>query len=146
MPKKGSGKSKLSAELVEKYGEAFDAIDEDGKGTISKGELTSILGGNDIGEEAIAAALAKFDTDHDGEMDKDEYFDFVYGSMLENARAFLKAADTSGDGKISKDELAGVFAQLGFPEGQAAEAMANADDDGSGSLSVDELCDYLLEV
>ena len=45
-------------------------------------------------------------------MDKDEYFDFVYGSMLEQARMFLKAADADGSGKLSKDELAAVFSQV----------------------------------
>lgn len=145
MPK-GAGKSKLSAENMAKYEEAFDAIDADGAGSISKAELEDILGGADIGGEAIDACLAKFDTDKDGSMDKDEYFDFVYGSMLEQARQLLKAADTSGDGKISKDELSACFAQLGFPPEQAEDAMAQADDDGSGSLSVDEIVDYLLEV
>jgi len=146
MPKKGSGKGKLSAEQQAQYGEAFDAIDADGKGSIDKAELKAILGGTEISEDAIAAALNKFDADHDGEMDKDEYYDFVYGSMLEQARMFLKAADADGSGKLSKDELAAVFSQLGFPEGQADDAMANADDDGSGTLSIDEIVDYLLEV
>jgi len=146
MPKKGVGKSKLSADLLEKYGEAFDAIDADGAGSIDKAELTYILGGDEIGDDAIQAALAKFDTDKDGTMDKDEYFDFVYGSMLEQARMFLKEADTSGDGKLSKGELEGVFAKLGFPSDQADAAMASADDDGSGTLSIDEIVDYLLEV
>ena len=56
--------------------------------------------------------LFRFDADHDGEMDKDEYYDFVYGSMLEQARMFLKAADADGSGKLSKDELAAVFSQV----------------------------------
>lgn len=146
MPKKGVGRSKLPAELVDKYLEAFDAIDEDGAGSISKSELTAILGGNDIPDDVIDACLAKFDTDKDGTMDKEEYLDFVYGSMLEQARTLLKAADASGDGKISKDELSACFAQLGFPPEAADEAMASADDDGSGTLSVDEIVDYLLEV
>ena len=56
--------------------------------------------------------LRRFDTDRDGEMDKEEYFDFVFGSMLESARGFMKAADTSGDGKLSKEELATCFANV----------------------------------
>ena len=56
--------------------------------------------------------LCRFDTDRDGEMDKEEYFDFVFGSMLEQARAFMKTADTSGDGKLTKDELATCFANV----------------------------------
>jgi len=145
MPR-GSGKAKLPADLVDKYSEAFDAIDADGHGSISKAELSAIVGGNDISDDAVGEALAKFDADRDGEMDKDEYFDFVYGSMLEQARMFLKAADSSGDGKLSKEELAAVFTQLGFPPEQAEDAIANGDDDGSGTLSIDEIVDYLLEV
>ena len=56
--------------------------------------------------------MFRFDADHDGEMDKDEYYDFVYGSMLEQARMFLKAADADGSGKLSRDELAAVFTQV----------------------------------
>ena len=55
---KGCG-NKLSEENKAKYGEAFDAIDADGKGTISKGELVQILGGNDIGEDAVNETLRK---------------------------------------------------------------------------------------
>jgi len=145
MPKKGCG-NKLSEENKAKYGEAFDAIDADGKGTISKGELVQILGGNDIGEDAVNETLRKFDTDADGEMDKEEFLDFVYVSNLEQARGFLKAADADGSGKLSKDELAAAFAQIGMPPEAAEEAMANADDDGSGTLSIDEIVDYLVEV
>jgi len=144
MPK-GSGRGKMPADLLAKYDEAFDAIDSDGQGSISKAELTFILG-DGIPEEAIDACLAKFDTDKDGSMEKEEYFDFVYGSMLESARALLKAADTSGDGKLTKEELSACFEQMGFPPEMAVEAMTECDDDGSGTLSIDELVDYLLEV
>jgi len=145
MPKRGVGQSKLSAENLEKYGAAFDAIDADGKGSIDKSELSAILG-EDVTPEAVSACWAKFDTDHDGEMDKDEFFDFVYGARLEQARAFLKAADQSGDGKLSPDELKAVFEQMGIPEDQAQVAVDNCDDDGSGTISIDEIVDFLLEV
>jgi len=146
MPTKGKGKGKLSPELQAKYEEAFDAIDADGAGSISKSELVAILAADDVSDAHVDECLAKFDTDRDGEMDKEEYFDFVFGSMLEQARAFMKAADTSGDGKLTKDELATCFANIGFPAEMAEEAMAQCDDDGSGTLSVDEVCNYLLEV
>merc|ERR1711973_831645 len=115
MPTKGKGKGKLSPELQAKYEEAFDAIDADGAGSISKSELVAIMAADDISDAAIDECLAKFDADRDGEMDKEEYFDFVFGSMLESARGFMKAADTSGDGKLSKEELATCFANMGFP-------------------------------
>merc|ERR1712212_8510 len=73
MPKKGSGRGKMPADLLAKYEEAFDAIDSDGEGSISKAELTFILG-DGIPEEAIDACLAKFDTDKDGSMEKEEYY------------------------------------------------------------------------
>lgn len=143
MPKAGCGQ-KMSEEHKAKYLDAFDAIDEDGKGSISKSELASIC--PDISGDAINITLDKFDANDDGEMSRDEFLDFVYVSSLEDARAFLKAADSSGDGKITKDELAAAFAKLGLPAEVAEEAMANADDDGSGTLSVDEIVDFLMEV
>jgi len=134
----------MAADKVESYVEAFKAIDADEEGTISKEELSAILGGNSVTDDAIDAALAKFDTDRNGTMDVEEYLDFVYASNLEQARMFLKAADTSGDGKLSKDELSAVFEQMGM--GDAGEAMSAADDDGSGLLGIDEIVDFLLEV
>jgi len=136
----------MSEENKAKYLEAFDAIDADGAGSISKAELEAILEPEGISAAATEEALRKFDTDKDGTMDKEEYLDFVYCSNLEHARVFLKAADTSGDGKLSKEELAAVFEQLKFEPGLAEEAMAKADDDGSGTLSIDEIVDYLMEV
>jgi len=136
----------MSEENKAKYLEAFDAIDADGAGSISKGELEAILGEQEISADAVEETLRKFDTDKDGMMDKEEYLDFVYCSMLEQARTLLKIADTSGDGKISKEELGAVFEKLNCPPEQAEEAIANADDDGSGTLSIDEIVDYLMEV
>jgi len=136
----------MSEENKGKYLEAFDAIDADGKGSISKSELGAILGPDEITDESIAEALNKFDANDDGEMSREEFLDFVYTSQLEQARSFLKAADTSGDGKLSKDELNAVFQQIGLAPDQADDAMSKADDDGSGTLSIDEIVDYLLEV
>jgi len=136
----------MSEEHKAKYLEAFDAIDADGKGTISNSELEAILGPDNIGGDAVTEALNKFDANNDGEMGKDEFLDFVYTSQLEQARFFLKAADTSGDGKLSRDELKAVFDQIGLPAEQCDEALEKADDDGSGTLSIDEIVDYLLEV
>jgi len=136
----------MSEEIKAKYLEAFDAIDADGAGSISKGELEAILGEQEISADAVEETLKVLDANDDGEMSREEFLDFVYTSQLEQARSFLKAADTSGDGKLSKDELNAVFQQMGFPPDLADDAMSKADDDGSGTLSIDEIVDYLLEV
>jgi len=143
MPKAGCGK-KMSEENQAKYLEAFDAFDADGEGSISKSELANLL--PDISGDAITSALDKFDANDDGQMSKDEFLDFVYVSTLEDARNLLKAADASGDGKITKEELVDAFAKMNLPSELAEEAMSKADDDGSGTLSVDEIVDFLLEV
>jgi len=144
MPKKGCG-AKLSEENRAKYGEAFDAIDEDGKGTLNKSELSVILSQFGISEDACNEAFVKFDTDADGEMDKEEFFDFAYVSNLEGARLLMQAADESGDGKVTPDELAATLEQLGFPADEIASLIENADADGSGVLSVDEMVNALME-
>ena len=63
-------------------------------------------------KRTLSCFLPRFDADRDGEMDKDEFLDFVYGSMLEQARILLKAGDEDDSGKLSKEELAEVFKQV----------------------------------
>ena len=48
-------------------------------------------------------------TDGDDVITRDEFLDFTYIATLEDARGFIKAADESGDGKLSKEELATAF-------------------------------------
>lgn len=139
--KKGVGLEKLSEAQIEKYGAAFDAIDADGAGTVDKTELAQIFP-----EAVVAAAMEKMSTDGDDVITRDEFLDFTYIATLEDARGFIKAADESGDGKLSKEELATAFQNAGFPEDFASEIMGSFDDDGSGKLGVDEVIDLLLDI
>jgi Ca2+-binding EF-hand superfamily protein len=77
---------------------------------------------------------------------KEEFLDFTYVATLEDARNLIKQADTSGDGKLSKDELTSAFENAGFPADFASEVMGGFDDDGSGKLGVDEVIDLLLDI
>jgi len=138
---KGAGRAKLSEAQIEKYSAAFDAIDADGLGTINKEELSQIFP-----EGAVAAAMDKISTDGDDVITKEEFLDFTYVATQEDARGFIKAADASGDGKLSKDELVAAFKNAGFPADFASEVMESFDDDGSGKLGVDEVIDLLLDV
>jgi len=141
MPRKGVGLEKLSEAQKEKYGAAFDAIDADGAGTINKEELTQIFS-----DEVVDKAMSKISTDGDDVITKDEFLDFTYAATLEDARAFIKAADESGDGKLSKDELAAAFENVGFPADLASEVMESFDEGEDGKLGVDEVIDLLLEI
>jgi Ca2+-binding EF-hand superfamily protein len=138
---KGAGRAKLSEAQIEKYSAAFDAIDADGLGTINKEELAQIFP-----EDAVAAAMDKISTDGDDVITKEEFLDFTYVATLEDARNLIKAADTSGDGKLSKDELASALENAGFPADFASEVMESFDDDGSGKLGADEVIDMLLDL
>merc|ERR1711931_14106 len=129
MPRKGVGLEKLSEAQKEKYSAAFDAIDADGAGTINKEELTQIFS-----NEVVDKAMSKISTDGDDVITKDEFLDFAYAGTLEDARAFIKAADESGDGKLSKDELAAAFENVGFPADLASEVMESFDEGEDGKL------------
>ena len=58
----------LSENLV---GRAFDMIDRDHNGSLSKGELMEAFGGCNY--EVYRQILEEFDTNHDGQISKEEF-------------------------------------------------------------------------
>jgi len=75
--KKGPTKKELD--------EAFDVFDKDGSNSISPDELVGILtdpaGGNPLTLEQAEAFIARFDTNHDGVLDRDEFVQAVASDM-----------------------------------------------------------------
>lgn len=58
----------------EKLAEAFRAFDKDNSGKISSSEIYQVLGINDKDEKKkIEDIIGKFDINHDGEIDLDEF-------------------------------------------------------------------------
>ena len=89
--------TKLDTKL-ERIKRAFDLFDTDGNGSLSNEELRAVLtrpgGGSPLTEEDVAALIAEFDVNGDGELQIDEFAVF-WGPMIEEeeeAASFIKTA------------------------------------------------------
>jgi Ca2+-binding EF-hand superfamily protein len=85
------------------------------------------------GEGRGAMMLDQFDT-----IDADKDGKITQGELTAHRAAEFTAADTNSDGALSADELsAHMLAQMMARQG--ARMIENMDDDGNGSLSVEEM-------
>ena len=71
---------------LERLQEAFDRIDTEGKGYISKGDLRAILG-SDADEDTIHKMIQEADTGtKDGKIDEDEFLRLVFRDPIEGLK------------------------------------------------------------
>ncbi|KAH3841855.1 troponin C, skeletal muscle-like [Dreissena polymorpha] len=146
----------LSKELREALKQAFEDVDVNQTGTISRGELRSVLqlcGQNPTSEE-VAAYLEGSDVP--GEMSQEEFFRFVERRVplktpsqidQELMEAFEKF-DDDGDFTISKEEFRKVMTRLGNEPLTEQDADALLESLGSleteGKLNVAELAKLFM--
>ena len=62
---------------MERLQDAFDSIDSDGKGFISKGDLRAILGA-DANEETVKEMIEEADFKKNGQIDYDEFLKLMF--------------------------------------------------------------------
>ena len=72
--------------------------------------------------QAVDAVFANFDADNSGTLDKGEVFNLINAALAhmnanrqctqEEVEALVSATDTSGDGKINKQELYVIFEKV----------------------------------
>jgi len=96
--KKATGISTKLDTKLERIKRAFDLFDTDGNGSLSNEELRAVLtrpgGGSPLTEEDVAALIAEFDVNGDGELQIDEFAAF-WGPMIEEEEeeaSFIKTA------------------------------------------------------
>ena len=108
--------SKANLEL---YKQIFGAIDSDKSGKIDVKELTKALKelGIDMDFETIKGMIELVDANNDGQMDIDEFSQFLH--ICENAKPddirtiLFLAADTNYSNTIDRAELGVIFKKLG---------------------------------
>ena len=134
----------LANDLVDRL---FTKMDLNGDGRISISEMTHVLLGLGIeGASAIAqATMAKGDTDHSGDLDRDEFAAIL--SDLESSgpehgfKLLFAAFDTNSDGHIDDAELERLFLFLDVPLSptERRALFQRVDADGNGVLTAREV-------
>jgi len=143
----------LNDEQVREFKDAFDIFDEDVSGTVSTGELASVMRtlGQDINEKEVGQMIAEVDNDGSGEIDFAEFCTLMARQMeksdpeYEYKKAF-KIFDKKKDGVICEAELKHVMNNLGedMVDSEIHDMMKEADIDGDGKLTYDEFLNIML--
>jgi EF-hand domain pair len=91
--------------------EAFDRLDVDHSGNITKSDLKSIL---TLSPEHIDELLAAADTDKDGKISYPEFLALFRQQTHQLAKEMIReaATDTGSDGSEGEDELIGLDAHI----------------------------------
>ncbi|CAJ1940825.1 unnamed protein product [Sphenostylis stenocarpa] len=139
------------AAAIADFRPAFDVLDADRDGKISRDDLrafyTGVRGGVDGGDELIGAMMTVADTNKNGFVEYEEFERVVAGNaeikpMGSGAMEdVFRVMDKDGDGKLSHRDLKTYMAWAGFP---ATDEDINAmirfgDGDKNGGVTFDGL-------
>ncbi|XP_063685150.1 uncharacterized protein LOC134819254 [Bolinopsis microptera] len=143
----------LNEDQVREFKVAFDIFDEDTSGTVSTGELASVMKtlGQDIDEKEVGVMISEVDSDGSGEIDFAEFCTLMARQMEKSdpEMVYKKAFaifDKKHDGFIDPSELKHIMTNIGEDMGDSeiAEMMKEADVDNDGKLSYDEFLEVML--
>lgn len=136
--------TQLKQSEIESLREQFEALDTNGDGTLSREELAQGLKTLNLSKQDMEYVM-DIDSDGSGEIDWTEFIAAALDRKQYQSREVLWSAfrvfDLDGDGSITKAELKKVVGSSGghhLPEDRVQELIADADEDGDGSISFDE--------
>ena len=129
----------------------FDKYDEDGSGTLEKGEFLKLLKDDmDLADKSINKCCTSVDKNDDGEVSFDEFLqwfqtDEVFKNVSKSSRFYkiYKAAekfqqcDTDGSGSMDRQEFASFVRSTEY-EDKVDELLEKLDADGDGNISFKE--------
>jgi len=141
------GAKELAAEQVEEVREAFSLFDVDSSGAISYKELRACMKALAIkvDKDELKKMILEVDADQSGEIEFPEFLQMMTGKMQsgdskEETMKVYKMFDTSGNGKITFNELKRVAKELGenMTDEELQEMIDEADRDGDGEINEEE--------
>jgi Ca2+-binding EF-hand superfamily protein len=140
---------------------AFDAIDTDSDGLLSRSELRYVISGlrgpgtppSDV-EDAVNAAFARLDKNRDGSISFEEFSAATAPFSRDTLQAAFNLFDTDRSGSITVNEFTAMLDRLGMcprsggpvegaPSQEVAALFQAADKDSDGSVSFEEFISLL---
>jgi Ca2+-binding EF-hand superfamily protein len=125
--------------------DVFDKFDQDMSGNISASEFSRVLKymGFNPPDEMVEQLVSMADSDHSGEIDKEEFptaMRIYIELQTAQFRKVFDSFDADGSGSMDTDEVYDCVKMLGwFPTEQTiAEAVEEVDKDATGEIDFDE--------
>ncbi|KAK3711822.1 hypothetical protein QZH41_013229, partial [Actinostola sp. cb2023] len=134
-------------EQMQEDEEKFKHADVNGDGGLDLSEYMSFYHPGDderMSAFVIGHTLKKYDTDKDGALSKEEFFnsykDLNTEAKTELEKDFINTYDTNKDGKLEVEEMKRwLFPDEDMPHEEPPALMKEVDDDKDGKLSMDEI-------
>jgi len=140
-------------EILGNVRETFDKIDKDHNDSISKDELAQLLkevsGGIESTPEEVDKMMVEIDTDHDGNIEFDEFQAFYMSSRKRYEHEFLKLLSNHGVGDtVDKAQLTQVFTTMDEEIGldfdiEVLEEELGMEEEGS-TITAKKLVDFYV--
>jgi len=109
----------LTKEQIAEFKDAFSLFDEDGDGTITTKELSTVMRnlGEKVTDKEAADLIAEVDVDGSGAIDFEEFCELMQKKMAESAEEggcleAFREYDMSGKGVIRAEELKNLLRKL----------------------------------
>lgn len=127
---------KLSDGKLASLMEAFQSLDADGNGEVSKEELAKTLDRRFPGVD-VQALITVFDTDKNGKISYTEF------NVMSKVLSIFSKFDVNEDGVITASEMSAVLAKLGMSSTDVDELMSMYDSNSNGQLDIVEFVTYV---
>ena len=137
----------LSAEDMAEFKSAFSFFDKNGDGTITTGELGTVLRslGQNPTEKELKDMVKELDEDGNGKIDFEEFLSIAKKMSRakesdEELMEAFKVFDRDGDGFITAAELRHIMSNLGetLTDQEVDEMIRESDVDGDGRINYAE--------
>ncbi|KAM0914151.1 hypothetical protein ACQ4PT_011695 [Festuca glaucescens] len=129
---------------------AFDVLDADRDGRISRDDLKSFYASNTGGNAAatsdddIAAMIAAADADRDGFVQYHEFEGLLAPAATSAMEDVFRLMDRDGDGKVGFEDLKAYLGWAGMPVADdEVRAMISVAGDGDGGVGLEALARIL---